>query len=174
MFPQAEGYYVHTDGLWVRALTLPCDHIPGWRANAAFLMRDFCHVDKHGRPAVAYAGLLFDGVSCFGQNYGTYLFEGAIHDSECAIVRSLPPGPERRAAQASTDARFRTALVRRGMAPARAGYWYAFVSLHAWKLRNAVKPSYLTHLEAYYRHEGLPEQYIEHGLRIAADNRRAV
>ena len=174
MFPTAQGYYVYTSGQWHPALTVPCDHLPAWAPNASLLMRDMCHIDAHGRPAVAYAGLLMDGVSCWDQNYGRYLLPGVIHDSECAIIRSLPPGPERRTAQAHADRRFQVAILALGMASARAAVWWAAVTSYSLATRSRRWPSYLTDLEGYYRARGLPERYIEVGLRLAADNRRAL
>jgi hypothetical protein len=174
MFPVTQGYYVYTSDRWRPALTVPCDHLPTWQPNASLLMRDMCHIDAAGRPAVAYAGLLMDGVSCWAQNYGRYLLPGTIHDSECAIIRSLPPGPERRTAQAHADQRFRAAILAIGMSPARAAVWWAAVASYSLATRSVRWPSYLTDLEGYYRARGLPERYIEAGLRLAADNRRAM
>jgi hypothetical protein len=173
MFPTAQGYYVWAEDEWKTAETVPCDHIIGWKPNASFLMRDLCEVDDRGLPAVAYAGLLFDGVSWINQHYGLYFMAGAAHDSGCAICRSLPPSAERIHAQANVDLRFYRGVLYLGMAPhVRAWAWYRIVKLHAWLNRNRMVPDYVTHLEAYYRFNGLPDRAIAQGLRIAEKHRR--
>jgi len=181
--PGEQGFYVLTEHGWKRALDVPLSHCRTLLDGKplSILTNDFLYMDVTIAPWLVRSGLPTDGLTIpfflwplLGHPYGRYLMAGVVHDRQCALAMSKPPGAERDRIRAEADRLFGemcsylTPDAKIGPAVFEAGVkigacWTTKIR------RKPAEPFYETDLVAAYIREDIPQMIvIEDGRRQAA------
>jgi len=171
MFPTAQGYYERIAEAWLPAVSVPCSHLMAPHDRYAVLYHQWLYVDRKGAPHVAGEGFPLDGLTIprilwrvAGHPWGRHLAAGVIHDSDCAIALSFPPGDHRDRLRLHADELFHEGLEYLGASAATASIWYASVrvgSLASAIRRKPAEPDYRFDLEGYYARLGIGREVLE-------------
>jgi hypothetical protein len=168
MFPTKQGFYARVSHEWRPALGVPCLHLAAPHDKYAILMRDFCYVNRRGEPRVAKEGFPFNGISIprplwrvAGHPWGRNLPAATIHDFECAIAQSLPPGDERAALRLRADGEFRECLELIPNPSVVPPTWFCCVRIGSRAAsRQKVTPDFRLDPESYYRSCGFTSDIV--------------